>query len=77
MTDHTNSTDELERRARESLVALHREYQAAAAPYIKILTDIWALRPLPPLILIDLPQPSTEKLCEMYRRGQLAGEREG
>lgn len=37
--------DEAEKQAHEMLDALRREYELRAAPYIKILSDIHAIRP--------------------------------
>lgn len=37
--------DEAEKQAHEMLDALRREYELRAAPYIKILSDINAIRP--------------------------------
>jgi hypothetical protein len=39
------SLDEAEKQAHEMLDALRREYEMRAAPYIKIICDIQAIRP--------------------------------
>lgn len=60
--------DEAEKQAHEMLDALRREYELRAAPYIKILSQIHALRPrvfyIPvengkPLEMIPLQLPTT------------------
>jgi hypothetical protein len=40
-----------ERKLREMLADLHREYQMLAAPIIKALADIEAMKPPPPIII--------------------------
>lgn len=42
---HDDELDRMERQAHEALARLRREYELAAAPYIKILMDIHSIRP--------------------------------
>lgn len=41
----SDKLDEMERQAHEALARIRHEYELAAAPYIKILTDIANIRP--------------------------------
>lgn len=41
----SNKLDEYEREAKAQLARIHREYMAAAEPYLKILETIHSLRP--------------------------------
>ena len=71
--------DEAEKNAHDMLDFLRRDYERQAAPYVKILCDIHAIRPrvlyvpmengkLAELIPLTIPSAAVEELSEQIKR---------